>query len=378
MLPRFLVCSGSDFLKEIKGFFFLPQEKVQKSSRFYFMDGFRCFALLIMISTHSIKTFIDPSQEGRWSDLYKAIFTKVPGPIFLFMVGAAYILSRNARIRKGWDKSRLLAYYSRRSLILLVLAYIYKLIDIPLFKVSPAHVLWWIIDILNIIAVSLFLVALTDCLLHDHRHRKKIFFLISMGCVVISPIMLNLRFPEWIPNSIAWYLNGKAPNAFFTLFPFLGYPFFGALVAEKISEGGKSVPRFDFERLVYTLLVIFFFSKTMEFLLPNFQKYFFVTAYYAIGYVLLLAGVWLSYQFQRIVGFGPLLIIGSHTMVGYWVHAKMIFLYYSPLRLSQSCSGACWLLFKVYCFTLGVVLIYAYFKRKWLARRLQNRSTAVF
>jgi uncharacterized membrane protein len=304
------------------GSIFLIPKSEFKASRLYFLDGFRALALLIMVTTHGLKFWVHPAHTNQVSDFLRSVFTKVPGPIFLFLVGASYILSRNARLRKGWDRNKVFISYIRRSINLFILAYVYKLIDYPLFDVPLYYIKIWTVDILNVIAVALFLVALCDYVFYRYERSKYSFLIGALLSVIVAPVTLNFETPHWFPINIASYFNGVPPNAFFTVFPFVGYTFFGAFIVNELVAGENK--HLVISNVVKGLAICSLLFLFLYYFLPVFRAYTYITAYYSAGYLILLAGMWMCYQIQKRWGFGPLLIIGSHTMVGYWVHAKTI------------------------------------------------------
>jgi hypothetical protein len=181
--------------------------------------------------------------------------------------------------------------------------------------------------------------------------------------------MFLIPLPAWVPNQVAWYVQGLPPNAYFTLFPFAGYSFFGAFVAERLVRGDAEKPLLNFPPVIAGIAGLMALAVALSRLFGPLETLGAATVFYLQAFLLLLAGTLFCYYFQRTVGFGPLLIIGSHTMIGYWVHAKIVFIYYKRYLGLSDWTTMAWLLVKTYIATFFILLVYHHLKQRWIARR---------
>jgi hypothetical protein len=358
----------------LRDFFLIPQEKLNPN-RFYFFDGLRAVALLFMVFTHGMKNWINPALETPVTLFFKDILTNIPAPLFLSLVGAAYILSRNARIRKNIPRNLIFRYYLKRSFILLFLAYLYKFIDL-VFAVPFPLVLYWRVDILNMISLSLLFLAVIDHLFYRYRWVTTSFLFIAIAFVVPAPFVIASELPSFVPWSLALYFNGKAPNAFFNVFPYAGYVFLGAWLTQKVIAGWPLKPAPVIRRLSVALAVV---AVAGYFLKESpcgglFCDFFSNLNQYGRNYLFVIAASWLAFYFQRRVGFGPLLLLGSHTLIAYWIHAKIIFIYYKNYLGVSGWGTAFSLLIKTYVATLILTFAYINLKKWYLARKKEKQE----
>ncbi len=349
----------------IRNFFFLPRQIIEKPNRLFFLDGFRSLALLFMVITHCFKTWINPVFETPFTIALKTYITRIPAPSFFFLVGASYILSRNSRLRRGMTRPQIFSSFVKRSLVLFIFGYVYKLVD--LFFGIKFNEIKWTIDVLNVIAVSLFLVSLWDHLTFKYSWNPFSYFPAALAMIIISPYMFLIRLPEWVPLQLAWYVQGIPPNAYFTIFPFASYSFFGAFVVERLLKGDAKKPFLNLGSLLLIVATIMFFAVIITRLVPLLGTAGATTVFYMQAFSLLLFGMLFCHFFQKRIGFGPLLIIGSHTMIGYWLHAKIVFIYYKQY-IGVSGWGLCfWMFIKTLIVTFFALLIYDKIKLKWFA-----------
>jgi len=348
--------------EKIRPVFFVPRELTAKSSRLFFLDGFRSVALVFMVASHGLKSWIRPDLMNA----YIVNLNKIPAPIFFFLVGASYILSRNARLRKGLSREQVLFSYVRRSLVLFALALVYKIMDI-LFGTPFEYIRWWEVDVLNIIAISLFLTALFDYLVHRSTQSRRGYLAVALLGVALAPLMFRMHFPPGFPNLVRLYLQGtQAEYAWFTLLPYSGYTFFGAWMVQSFVEGYLEKPFLNLQNVGLLLLACMGAGQGLAYISDNtlIDDCALSLFYYSRAFLLLAAGVYAAFHFQRLIGFGPFLIVGTYTMIGYWVHAKIVYLYYKPFLGNQDWAGSFGLLFKTYLITFAVVFAWSEIKKR--------------
>lgn len=347
--------------------FFVPREQTLKSNRLYFLDGFRSVALVLMIASHGLKTWIVPQKL----DDFIINLNKVPAPIFFFLVGASYILSRNARLRRGVTREQALLAFSQRSVVLFVLALIYKLMDV-LFGMPLQYIRWWEVDVLNIIALSLFLTAILDYLTHRLKKAHRVYLLLALTGVTAAPLMFKIHFPAGFPNLARLYIQGtQAEFAWFTLLPYFGYTLFGAWMVQCFVNGYLEKRFLNLQRVSLILLACMGAGQLINMWAPEtvLSECSMSLFYYARAFLMLTLGVYASFLFQRYVGFGPFLIPGAFTMLGYWVHAKIVYLYYKPYVGASDWPMSLWLLFKTCLITFAVIYAWAALKKRYKVKK---------
>ncbi|MFH0921513.1 MAG: hypothetical protein V1913_14270 [Fibrobacterota bacterium] len=350
--------------------FFVPREVASKGTRLFFLDGFRSVALLLMVASHGLKTWIHPAFETPVSIYFKLLINKIPAPMFFFLVGASYVLSRDARLRRGMTRQQVLFSFARRSLVLFALAFVYKLMD-ALFGVPLRYIRWWEIDVLNIIALSLFLIAWLDYATRTLKNSHRLHLIAALVGVTLTPLLFKIHFPAGFPNLLRLYIQGtQAECAWFTLLPYACYTFFGAWMVQGFVNGTIQKPFLNLHLVSLLLLSCMGLGQLLPRLAPDpwIRECGLSLFYFSRAFLLLSLGVYGAHLFQRFVGFGPFLIIGAYTMLGYWVHAKVVYLYYKPHIGAETWAGSFLLLLKVYAMTFAAVFAWSEFK-KWRKRK---------
>lgn len=358
---------------EIRDLFLIPADKLNPR-RLYFFDGLRAFALLTMVFTHGMKNWINPSLETPVTLFLKSILTNIPAPLFLSLVGAAYVLSRNARLRKNTPRRDIFRYYLKRSLFLLFLAYLYKFIDV-LFRVAPSDILYWRVDVLNMISLALLFIAVYDHLFHRFPWMERGLLWTALFFVLPAPAILTLTLPSWVPWSLGLYLTGKAPDAFFNIFPYAGYVFLGAWLTLRVLGGWplKKDRAVNALAIGLALAAAGGWSVKEHLLAPGFACDFFShVSQYGRNFLFVVFASWAAFHFQRKAGFGPLLLLGGNTLVAYWIHAKIVFIYYKEYLGVSTWQTSFLLLLKTYAATLILTFAWINIKAWYQAKKASN------
>ena len=252
--------------------------------------------------------------------------------------------------------------------MLLGFAYLYKIIDMA-FGVPWHYIRWWTIDILNAIAFCLGGLAVFDHIFRNKEWVATGYLVCAIVIVLMSPLVAAINFPAWLPEHLRNYINGVPPNSFFPFFKAAHYVFFGAYITHCLTTAPAEKPFTNVLPAAWALGGISAVSLIADLVGRGYGfSVVGLVFFYSRLFLIVLLFVWLSYQFQKRVGFGPILLIGSHTMIAYWIHAKIIFIYYRQYLGHTTWAMSFWLLIKVYIMTF--VLTFAYINiKKWLLEK---------
>jgi uncharacterized membrane protein len=304
--------------------------------RFYFIDQFRGWAVVFMIETHVVNAFLLPGL--RASLAYRALdfFNGLIAPAFLFIAGFSFAIVAERKwdgfLRPGRDFLRQFG----RCLQILLVGY---LLHIPQFsldrlrhslKWGERHIFWGV-DVLHAIAVSLLLMLL---LVPAWRRRGRYFaFLAVAGSAVslLTPLLFSLPIEDHLPWAFSGYFK-RVLYSQFPLFPWMGFAFLGAVVSwrwqEAKRQGGEE--RF-FRRLAWAGfgLVAAFMAVALQPLAPvklgSFNPAKPIFFFLKLGIVVMLLS--LLWRLERRNGERPVLVtrVGQESLFAYAFHIAVIF-----------------------------------------------------
>ncbi len=203
----------------------------EKTSRLFFIDAMRAWAILMMLQGHFIDGLLDPIFRNPESSVYTVwlYFRGITAPVFFTVSGFifTYLLIRvpqkgleNPRVRKG----------VRRGLQLLLIGYLLRLNLFGLFK-GEIYDGFYLVDVLHCIGLSI--LAIVGLYLLTVNKKKFVFPLILVSLTVLlflfEPFYKQYAF-GFLPQGLANYFT-KVNGSVFTIIPWLGYTTIGATLA---------------------------------------------------------------------------------------------------------------------------------------------------
>jgi uncharacterized membrane protein len=304
--------------------------------RFYFIDQFRGWAVLFMIETHVLNAFLNVNLRSRLS--YKAFdfINGLVAPAFLFIAGFAFTI---VALRKWDDYLRLGRPFWQQFRRYLFVGLVGYLLHLPGFSLSRllAGLSWskanvfWGVDVLHCIAVSLLLMLLLVPLLR----RQKLFFvflaLAALAVVLLTRLVYAIDIEALLPAALAGYIK-RIPGSQFPLLPWLAYVWLGAFFSWLWHEAkGKEREKKYFRDISITggsLLVIFFililqplFKVELSSFSPSWPHFFFLK----LALILLLL-VCLWFGEQKLGNRpAPVTVIGQESLLVYTAHLAVIY-----------------------------------------------------
>lgn len=196
-------------------------------ARKLWLDWQRGLAVLYMIQWHTWDSWrADAAATGQVHDLLGAI-GGFAAPSFLYMAGMSQLLGDAAQERKGVPVADRRSAVLRRALWLLGVAYALRVFW---FVVGGAFLVpggWqgiFRVDILNVIAVSLFASALFTVGLSP-RLQTTLAVAATAAVMLLTPVVAGWQHG---PSRILDYLYADPPRAIFHLFPWAAFCFAGS------------------------------------------------------------------------------------------------------------------------------------------------------
>jgi uncharacterized membrane protein len=280
------------------------------------IDWMRGIAVLCMIEHHTFDAFLRADLHGSTADRAFRYIGGLAAPGFLFLAGLAMMLALEKQAGKGVAIRAAALAGVRRGLLILAGAYLFRFQEWAFaFGAAPATDLLRI-DVLNCIGIALVAVSLLWWL----GARRIVAFLAVAAAVILLTPIVSAADLSFLPQHLADYLNGRQPRALFALFPWIAHAFTGAAAGLALARTRSEVKT----------IAVFAGLAFAAWLLPQPAVWsdaapavFLLRDGLAVG---LLCACWLADRFLPRSSFsGPLLVLGRHSLLVYWVHVEIVY-----------------------------------------------------
>lgn len=198
------------------------EQRETSAARLEWIDLYRGIAVLVMIETHVLNTFLAPGLRAAEGFAWVEHFNGLVAPAFLFIAGYVKALGRH---RSRTDRSKI----GRRLRRLAVIAAVGFVMHSPLNELAAhrwhdALVVGTRVNILPCLAVALAALVLVDLL--AERARR-----IVVGGMVLLVLLLGPIAADWMngPAPLLAWLNHRT-GSLFPLFPWAAFAWCGWLL----------------------------------------------------------------------------------------------------------------------------------------------------
>jgi predicted acyltransferase len=320
----------------------------------------------------------------------------LPAPLFLFLAGISFALVTDKLIRKGLTAAEITRTMARRGAEILAFGFLFRLQE---FVIAWGWAPWsdlLRVDVLNIIGLSMILMALLCGLTLRVWGRAtspvqaeqssavasghSTFRFAIVGAAIATAALIALLTPPlhttWRPNWLPWplesYINGchnlGGPQGWlFPLFPWAAFAFAGLAAGfilfsdQARNQTAKTLGTFAAVGVV-AILAAYGFDHS-SFHLYSVYNYWHTSPNFLMMRVgLLLVIALLSYAWCRwglaTRGFSPLIQLGQTSLLVYWVHIEFVYGRFSILaKRVQTISSASWGLLQITVFMVILSLV---------------------
>ena len=208
-------------------------------TRLSYVDWTRGFAVLLMMQTHAYDGWL--SEAGKSTFFYKLsrLAGGYPAPLFLFLSGLSLALMGEGLLERGKPPVEVRRWSIRRGLEVVGYAVAFRLWMFTTGGFSrPSELLR--VDVLNCIGLSMLLVGALALAAEAPRARLRRSIGLAAGVALLTPLAWDLPWPQWIPGPLRAYWCGRAPGAFFPLFPWAGFTAAGAATGLTLAWARKA------------------------------------------------------------------------------------------------------------------------------------------
>ncbi|MEM9647929.1 MAG: acyltransferase family protein [Bacteroidota bacterium] len=219
-----------------------------KTSRLFFIDAMRAWAILMMLQGHFIDGLLDPVFRDKSNEIFNVwlYFRGITAPVFFTVSGFifTYLLIRvpqvgldNPRVKKG----------VRRGLQLLFIGYLLRTNLLGLLS-GNIYSSFYLVDVLHCIGLSI--LALIGIYLFSSNRKPYVFPMLLIGITMVL-FLFEPIYKQWscafLPEAIANYFT-KANGSVFTIIPWLGYATVGGFLSVLFT-------RFKDAKQLYTIAI---------------------------------------------------------------------------------------------------------------------------
>ncbi|WP_343486161.1 acyltransferase family protein [Allomuricauda sp. d1] len=340
-----------------------------KSTRLFFIDAMRAWAILMMLQGHFIDGLLDTIFRNPENPIYTIwlYFRGITAPVFFTVSGFifTYLLVRVPQT--GWNNPRVKKGI-RRGLQLLIIGYLLRLNIFGLFE-GKIYEGFYLVDVLHCIGLSI--LAIIGVYVLTEKWKKFAFPLVLIAITLVL-FLFEPLYKQWsfafLPSGLANYFT-KVNGSVFTIIPWLGYTAFGgflSLLFTRFKDSKHLYPAAIVLSVISGIELIFFssdgFIKLYEltgidlFYIIQLNNYLFIR----LGDVFLVFAVFML--LRSLLTNTTILKIGQNTLSIYVIHFVILYgsftglglyrFFYHELNPAVAISGA--VAFMVACTALAL------------------------
>ncbi len=194
----------------------------------------RGLAVIIMIEAHVLDSWSRLDTRQSWQFMWAMIAGGFGAPLFLFLAGLSVSLSAGANHRRSGDVAAAARSVLIRGLWVFALAFAFR-IQSWILGLAPVGTLLKV-DILNIMGPGIIVAATLWGAFRTSRARVLAFGAAALAIALFAPVIRTTPLLDSWPDALASYLRPSAGRSDFSLFPWGGFLFAGALVGVLIDK----------------------------------------------------------------------------------------------------------------------------------------------
>lgn len=203
----------------------------KKSTRLYFIDAIRAWAILMMLQGHFVDGLLDTAFRDTSNSGYLLwkYFRGITAPVFFTVSGFIFTYLLIKVPQKGFENPRVKKGL-KRGLELLFIGYLLRL-NLGGLLQGKLYDTFFLVDVLHCIGLSLLVIIGMYLITYARKAFLFPLALVSLTLLLFTfePAYAATTFSA-IPDAFANYLT-RANGSVFTIIPWLGYTTFGAFVS---------------------------------------------------------------------------------------------------------------------------------------------------
>jgi uncharacterized membrane protein len=182
-----------------------------------------------MIEAHTIDAWTRTSDKNTLPYGYLTILGGFAAPLFLWLAGLGVVMSATRTEARTGSRAVAVDAAVRRGLEIFILAFLFRL---QAFIVSPGShpVTLFRVDVLNVMGPAMVLAGLLWAASSRTNGRVALFAATAAAIALVTPIARATPLVGRLPTWLQWYLRPSGEYTTFTLLPWAGFVFAGAVV----------------------------------------------------------------------------------------------------------------------------------------------------
>lgn len=306
---------------------------VSTKTRLLHIDWMRGLAVVIMIQTHTIDSWLDPALKGGWLFRHSQLLGSFPAPCFLFLAGLSAALGYRKVLAAPVSEGRRLWLSLRRGLQIFGLALLFRLQEFVQWTSWSGWRDFFKVDMLNTIGLSLALLGLVLFAVRRFRARIVVLAGLFLAAGLAAPAVWGWTPLDRLPWMVRNYISGTFAPGTFPLFPWFGFAPAGAAVGLLVGRWRDDKRRLLALALASIAAGIAVIALARLAMLHaahpanwsfwhNSPEYFFIRT----GILLATLGacylICLPFRPER---FSGMRLFGRHSLAVYWVHIDLTY-----------------------------------------------------
>jgi uncharacterized membrane protein len=332
-----------------------------------YLDRVRGLAVLVMVEAHVLDGWTLVSERQRHGFINAMVLGGFAAPLFLFLAGVSLVLSAESKYRKTGDLTQSWRSVHRRGWQIFGLAFLFRLQS---FILTGGYSLIGLlkVDILNIMGPAIAVAGLIGGRVKTRVARGIAFAAMAVAIAMLSPIVRLTPALNWLPDPVEWYFRPSPTRTNFTLFPWAGFVFAGAVVGLVVASMRRAEHPIRQQLGFATVSLLLAAAGYGASFLPSIytrsefwttSPTFFLLRAGIIALILPLAYFWELAPWRGLISrWSPLEEFGRSSLFVYWIHVEMVYGFISrPLRRNLSFEAAILAYVLFTAFLLGLVLL---------------------
>jgi uncharacterized membrane protein len=348
-----------------------------------YLDWIRGVAVLVMIEAHLVDSWTRAPDRFTKPFAWAMVVGGFGAPLFLLLAGVAAALSAGSKSRRTGDERAASLAVMRRGLEVFLLGFLFRIQAWILGWSSPRTLLR--VDILNVMGPAIIAAAGLWAIRSTRTGRATVFLVATLATTLLTPIVRSSASLAGLPDPLEAYIRPVREMTSFSMFPWAGFVFAGALVGVLLDNVRPNPSDRSWAsgegRLNLAFLsagaILALGAYAASFLPTPFARSDFWTsspAFFLLRLGLLIALVGVAYGWERRMSpegrWSPVQQLGRTSLFIYWIHVEMVYGLISlpvhhALTLTQS-----WVALAVFSlFMLGCSVGKDRLVARWEARR---------